>query len=89
MVTVAGVIANNVPRRRHDICFSRVGGWGGLVRLGSWAASSGRGEGSNAHTRSSELRFQMNAASNNQIPHARIAAEREPKRGKDLTYPMG
>ena len=46
MVTVAGVIANNVPRRRHDICFSRVGGWGGLVRLGSWAASSGRGEGS-------------------------------------------
>jgi len=89
MVTAAEVIANNVPRRRHGICFSRVGGWGGLVRLGSWAASVAGGEESNAHTRSSELRFQMNAASNNHIPHARIAAEREPKRGKDLTYPMG
>jgi len=89
MVTVAGVIANNVPRRRHDICFSRVGGWGGLVSWGSWAASVAGGGGMNARPCSSTLRFQMNAASNNHIPHARLAAEREPKRGKDLTYQMG
>jgi len=89
MVTVARVIAKNVPQMWHDICFSRVGGWGGLVSWGSWAASVAGGGGMNARPCSSTLRFQMNAASNNHIPYARIAAEREQKRGKDLTYTIG